>query len=271
MRVGDRVRRATFITLAQLLAVLSLIATGCASSTMTETGFLNRQITVAGKSWRYVVYVPREFRPDRQWPVLLFLHGAGERGDDGLHQTQVGLGPAIRWNPDRFPMIVVMPQVPAEQRWLDEPADVAMAALDQSIVEFNGDRKRTYLTGISMGGYGVWHLALAHPDRFAAIVPVCGGILPQKTTTSVRQSPLNLAAADPYAFTAEKLRAIPVWIFHGADDATVPVTESRRMLEALRAIHADVRYTEYPGVGHGSWEKAYGEEELWSWLLKQKK
>ncbi|MEO8218186.1 MAG: prolyl oligopeptidase family serine peptidase [Acidobacteriota bacterium] len=254
-----------------LIAFLCFAASGCASASMSQTGFLNRELTVGGITYRYVVYVPREYRPDRKWPVLLFLHGAGERGSDGLHQTQVGLGPAIRSNPDRFPMIVVMPQVPADQRWLEQPAEAAMLALDRSVAEFNGDSHRTYLTGLSMGGYGVWHLALAHPDRFAAIAPVCGGILPHDTAKSVRQSPLNSAAADPYMFTAEGIRSLKVWVFHGADDPIVPVSESRMMVKALREKQADVQYTEYPGVGHGSWEKAYSEEELWRWMLAQRK
>jgi homoserine O-acetyltransferase len=218
----------------------------------------------------YQVWVPEGLQ--KPAPVILFLHGAGERGTDNIQQTVVGIGAALRDHPERVPAIVVMPQVPPDERWLGEPADAAMRALDAAIAEFGGDRSRVYLTGLSMGGYGTWHLALAHPDRFAAIVPICGGLLPHQTTNSVRQSPLTAGASDPYAFTANALRAMPVWIFHGASDATVPVTESRQMADALRAAGAsDVHYTEYPNVGHNSWDRAYGDEEMWHWMFRKRR
>lgn len=227
--------------------------------------FHNRTVRVDGREFPYVVYVPEDVR--RPAPVILFLHGAGERGSDGMKQTLVGIGPVLRKHPERVPAIVVMPQVPADQRWLGDPADAAMKALDASIAEFGGDPHRVYLTGLSMGGYGTWHLALAHPDRFAAIVPICGGLLPHETTTSIRQSPLTAGTSDPYAFTAKALKSIPVWIFHGGSDPIVPVSESRRMAEALRAENADVHFTEYRGVGHNSWDRAYAEEDLWRWMF----
>jgi predicted peptidase len=201
-------------------------------------------------------------------PVILFLHGAGERGTDGIRQKETGLGPALRKNP--VPAIVVYPQLPPDAQWLGEHADAAMQALDDAIREFDGDPQRVYLTGMSLGGYGVWHLALAHPDRFAALVPVCGGIAPAESASSVRQSPLTAYALDPYRFTAHALRHIPAWIFHGAADATIPPDESRRMHDALRNEHADVRYTEYADVGHDSWTRAYTEPELWRWLFEQR-
>jgi predicted peptidase len=228
-----------------------------------ETGFLDRN--------GYAVYVPHDFSRDQKWPVILFLHGAGERGTDGLKPTQVGIGSAIRFGPERIPAIVVFPQAPPETRWLDEPADAAMRALDRTIAEFNGDPDRVYLTGLSMGGYGSWHLATANPNRFAALVVVCGGLLPHENAKSVRQSPLTLNAADPYAFTAQKLRHIPIRIYHGADDGVIPPTEGRQMAEALKKEGADVKYTEYPGVGHNSWDPAYGDNELWKWLFAQRR
>lgn len=225
----------------------------------------DRVATVNGREFPYVVYVPDDVT--RPAPVILFLHGAGERGSDGIRQTLVGIGPVLRSHPERVPAIVVMPQAPTDERWLGDPADAAMQALDSAIEEFGGDRHRVYLTGLSMGGYGVWHLALAHPDRFAATVPICGGLLPHETTTSVQQSPLTMGASDPYALTAKGLRAMPIWIFHGASDPVVPVSESRRMTDALRAENADVRYTEYPGVGHNAWDRAYAEDPMWQWLF----
>lgn len=233
------------------------------------TGFLDRSVRIGANSYPYVVYVPRDFDRSRQWPVILFLHGAGERGNDGVKPTQVGIGSAIRFDARRVPAIVVFPQVPNDMRWLDEPADAAMIALDRSLAEFHGDRHRVYLTGLSMGGHGTWHLALAHPDRFAALVVVCGGLLSHETTTAVRQSPLTMNAQDPYAFTANALRQIPIWIFHGTADGVIPVTESRRMAEELKNAGGEVLFTELPGVGHNAWDPAYGNAEMWTWLFDQ--
>lgn len=238
---------------------------------MPDTGFLNRTLRDGEITRRYVVYVPPGWSPDRTWPVILFLHGAGERGADGLRQTQVGLGSAIRWSPERFPAIVVFPQARPDTRWLGDEARFALDALDHAMAEFRSDPDRTYLTGLSMGGYGVWHLALANPGRFAAIVPVCGGIVKPDTAQSVRRSPLTEGVPDPYAFVAERLKQVPTWIFHGADDDIIPASESRRMHEELQRRGAPVRFTEYPGVGHGSWDSAYGERELWTWLFEQRR
>ncbi|HVR41131.1 MAG TPA: alpha/beta hydrolase-fold protein [Thermoanaerobaculia bacterium] len=227
------------------------------------TGFLHRSLTIGATEYRYCVYLPREFDPSRRWPVILFLHGSGERGTDGMRPTMIGLASAIRSDPDRVPAIVVFPQAPPDSRWLDEPAEVAMRTLD----EFRDVADRVFLTGLSMGGYGAWHLALAHRHRFAKLVVVCGGLLPHPNTTAVWRSPLTMNADDPYVFTAHALRHIPIWMFHGADDPIIPVSESRQMFDALQRDGADVRYTEYAGVGHNSWERAYNEPELWRWLF----
>ena len=239
--------------------------------TIPRGAFVARSVTVNGADYRYSVFVPQDWTPSRKWPVVLFLHGAGERGTDGVRPTEVGLGRAIRAHPERFPAIVVLPQAPREQRWMGDPAAAAMRALDESIRELHGDPDRVSLTGLSLGGFGTWHLALAHADRFAAIVPVCGGIVPHGSATSVRQSPLTMDSDDPYASTADRLRHIPIWMFHGADDTVILPAESRRMHEALGAAGADVRYTEYEGVGHDSWDRAYGEETLWRWLFAQRR
>ena len=249
------------------ILVLTTLVSCATMPAQRETGFLNRSVTIGATTYPYVVYVPRDWTPDRAWPVILFLHGAGERGNDGLHQTVVGLGSAVRWHPERFPARIVFPQTPADTRWIGEPLDAAMQALDRTTDEFHGDRDRTYLTGLSMGGYGTWHAAMVAPDRFAAIAPVCGGILKPETAESVRQSPITIGTPDPYAATAQRVRHLPVWIFHGSADATIPVSESRRMTEELRKLHADVHYTEYEGVGHDSWTRAYAEPELWRWLV----
>jgi pimeloyl-ACP methyl ester carboxylesterase len=131
-----------------------------------ETGFLNRVVTVSGVNYCYQVYVPPNWSKKQKWPVMLFLHGAGERGDDGLIQTEVGIGTAIRRHQDRFPAIVVMPQCRAKVWWRDASMEAqALRALDDAMKEFKGDPARVYLTGLSMGGYAAWELGAKHPPR----------------------------------------------------------------------------------------------------------
>jgi predicted peptidase len=239
------------------------------ASAITETGFLNRTVSVNGIVYRYQVYVPANWSKHEKWPVVLFLHGAGERGDDGVLQTDVGIGHAIRERASRFPLIIVMPQCRKDNAWVHEDMQAqALAALEQSIHEFHGDRNRIYLTGISMGGYGTWDLADKNPGKFAALVPICGGIHGPKLFPQLHVGLVDdPKISDAYAETARRVGKTPVWVFHGAADDTVPVEESRKMVQALRAAGANVRYTEYPGVGHNSWDSAYAEPELVSWLL----
>jgi len=200
----------------------------------------------------------------------LFLHGAGERGDDGLAQTEIGIGRAIRLYSDRFPAVVVMPQCIKDNWWSDAAMEAqALAALDQAGKEFHGDSDRIYLTGLSMGGYGSWSLAEKYPGKWAAAVVICGGIVVPKVP-GAPETPIT-PGVDPYADAAKKIGStLPVWVFHGAADPAVPVEESRNMVAALKAIGSDVKYTEYEGVQHNSWDKAYSEPELPIWLFAQR-
>lgn len=198
----------------------------------------------------FQVYIPPNLGSSP--PVVLFLHGAGEGGLDGYIQTTVGLGPAMLNRPERFPLVGVFPQSPPRVAWRGPSAEHALRALEATIDELACDRDRVYLTGISMGGYGTWHMATAHPERFAAIVPICGGS----------------ANAE---LTAERLVDMPVWVFHGDKDNIIPVEESRAVVAALRARGSDVRYTEYRNVRHNSWDAAYAEPELMPWLLAQRR
>jgi predicted peptidase len=243
-----------------------LLAASAAHAKKQETGFLDRSVAVSGTSYKYQVFVPENWSPKQKWPIILFLHGAGERADDGLIQTQVGIGRAIREHRDRFPAIVVLPQCRKEHWWTQSPMDdEAMAALEAATKEFHGDPNRTYLTGLSMGGYGTWYLAAKYPGRFAAIAPICGGVL---MPDAARAQPTG--DVTPYTEAAKKVGGkTPTWIFHGADDPVVPVTESRKMNDAMKALGGDVRYTEYPGVGHDSWNKAYDEADLFTWMFSK--
>src|SRR5690606_27947035 len=145
-------------SLAGAIAALLAAPVSGQSDQEVQTGFLDRVVTVAGRTYPYQVYVPREYAAagERRFPVILFLHGAGERGDDGLAQTEVGLGPALRRHPSRYPAIVVFPQAPRDSAWTGRVAEAAMAALERTEAEFRTDPDRVYLTGISMGGHGTW-------------------------------------------------------------------------------------------------------------------
>ena len=255
-----------------LVTILTLAVPGFSLGQEPGPRFLERSVRIGEVNYGYKVYVPPGFDPSRTWPVILFLHGAGERGTDGVQQTEVGLGRVLRTNPERFPAVVVFPQAPPGQVWLGDPARVATTALDRTIAEFHGDPGRIYLAGLSMGAYGSWVLAYENPDRYAAIVSVCGGIVPPAgRSTRLAQLPPTLQADDPYAATAARVKGIPAWLFHGADDPTVPVTESRQIASALKQVGESPRYTEYEGVTHNSWDRAFAEPELPKWLLAQRR
>jgi predicted peptidase len=230
------------------------------------TGFLNRTISLDGVDRRYQVYVPAEYSRAGRWPVILFLHGSGERGTDGLLQTGVGLGEGIRSHAERWPAIVVFPQAPPEHRWHGKVAYLALATLDRTLGEFSTDSSRVYLMGVSAGGNGVWNLSYRYPERFAALVAVCGWVTPTRERPEAILPP---ASSPPYPIVARRIRSLPIWIWHGDADPVVPVEESRRMADALRAEGATVRYSELPGMGHEAWEPAFDSPDLPRWLLSQ--
>jgi predicted peptidase len=194
----------------------------------------------------YLLYLPPGYtgQPDKKWPVVFFLHGAGERGSN-LELVKVhGLPQEIQQGRD-FPFIVVAPQCPLEQRW-----EAQLEKLDKLYAEILADYRvrpeRVYLTGLSMGGQGTWFWSLAHPQRFAAIAPVCGRSFPDR---------------------AAEIKNLPVWVFHGAKDAVVPFEESSSMVEALQKSGSKVKFTVYPEAEHDSWGETYANPELYDWLL----
>lgn len=231
------------------LLVLGLF--GSVSFAEEERGFLDRVHKDAeGKEAKYVLFVPHGYEGKKDWPIILFLHGAGETGKDGAKQAKVGLGPAIKKLEKEFPFFAVFPQS-QNRTWRarSKDADRAMAILAEVQKKYKTDDKRVYLTGLSMGGFGTWSLAVAHPKKWAAIAPVCGGGDPKQ---------------------AEKIKDIPCWCFHGGADRIVRPSWSTRMIEALKEAGGKPNYTEYKGVGHNSWVRAYGTEELYKWLLRHK-
>jgi predicted peptidase len=181
----------------------------------------------------------------KQWPLVLFLHGAGECGDDLEVVKKYGLPKRLE-DGRRFPFILVAPQS-KRPGWDPE---VLARLLDQVLARYAVDRERVYVTGLSMGGYGTWALAAACPDRFAAAAPICGG-------------------GDPR--WAEQLKDLPIWVFHGAKDDTVPLSASEEMVRALKAAGGNVQFTVYPSAGHDCWTETYDNPQLYQWLLAQRR
>ena len=260
--------------LGAVLAAALLIAAPAWART-PETGFLDRSVTVTGVEYRYEVYVPRDFDPRRAWPVILALHGGGDYGSDGLRTANGVVASVVRLHPERFPAIVIFAQAHADGTpgWQRQGGEAALAAVDRALVEFHGDPARVYLTGLSAGGNGAWSLAYRYPQRFAAVVVVCGFVTEFTGKTSGVKYPAiaPASAGDPYAAVAKRIAALPIWLFHGDADQSVSVEESRRMAAALKALGADVRYTELPGVGHAAWDPAYNDPAMAAWLFAQRR
>ncbi|MSQ95882.1 MAG: hypothetical protein EXR98_15190 [Gemmataceae bacterium] len=214
----------------------------------TKTGFINKIHKGADGDVKYIVFVPKDFKADNPSPVIIFLHGAGESGTDGKKQAGTGLGKAIRDKKENFPFIAIFPQS-QKGGWGAASAEGkrALAILEEVETEYKTDKKRVYLTGLSMGGSGTLSIAVAHPKRFAAIAPICGG---------------NVKSIDD-------IKHIPSWFFCGDKDNAKLVENYRAMAKALKDAGAPTRYDEYPGVGHNSWDRAYGTAELYAWFLKQ--
>ena len=231
---------------------------------LQETGFLNRVVELHGTAYRFQIYLPESFRRDdhKPWPVILFLHGRGERGTEGMWQTQVGLPQALRDHPERWPFVVVMPQCPLGSFWTDPNIlSMAMAALEQETAEFHLDTKRTYLSGISMGGYGAWELEKQHPGRWAAMAVAAGGIF-----WSYEPERWQQATTLPAEY-AHTLGRTAVWLFHGGDDNVVNPRQSELLYDAVKATGGRVRLWVYQGMRHDCWTRAYNEPELPRWLL----
>lgn len=282
-------RRSPRTAIALLLSFALLALAGCLSTTprpvadaaharsdsamtdpRTHGRFVDRELRLAdGALHRYQVFVPSRAAGGETPPLILFVHGSGERGDDNRRQTEVGLGAAIRKRMDTFPAIVAFPQMHGDRADADRFNRTALAVLDRVQAEFGGDPARTYMTGLSMGGFASFDLALMQPQRFAAVVPVCGGYNVPKAWDRERVEQLGgLWDADQ---AAQRMKGAPFWIFHGGKDDVVPPQRSREMVAALERAGASVRYTEFPDANHNSWDAAYGSAELWDWLFAQRR
>jgi poly(3-hydroxybutyrate) depolymerase len=252
-------------TLAVTIVAISIPA-HAAHRHVQDTGFLNRSIDINDTTYKYQVYLPQNWNPHQSWPMILFLHGAGERGSDGMDETQVGLPNAIRSHPERWPFVVVMPQDPYHHHyWTDrDMMTMAIAAFDAEVKEFHGDPQRLYLTGLSLGGYGTWEIARNYPGKFAAVVPVSGGVFWSYQPARWK---------DQQDLPKEYAKAVgrtPVWMFHGLLDPVVLPKQSELMYQALAANGGDVRLYEYEGWHHNAWDKAYSDPALPEWLLSHR-
>jgi len=195
----------------------------------------------------YLLYLPPGYSESRaKWPTIFFLHGAGERGHNPQIVRRHGIPKMIDKMPD-FPFIVISPQCPANRWWSLEWLDMLF---EEIVARYRIDLKRIYLTGLSMGGYATWTWAIEHPERFAALAPVCG-------------------AGNP--LEACKVKNVPTWIFHGAKDNIVPLHKSEEMVAALKACGGKVKFTVYPDAGHDSWTATYNNSKLYEWFLKHKR
>lgn len=216
-----------------------------------------------GKTLPYRLLVPEKVEEGKKYPLVIFLHGAGERGTDNEKQLVWGISEFIKPEHRKaYPCYLIAPQCPAAQKWGDwsvnaplakeptEPTRLVLELLDTMIKELPIDTKRIYLTGLSMGGFGTWDLISRHPEKFAAAVPICGGGDPKQ---------------------ADKLVKMPIWVFHGAKDTAVKVERSRDMVEAIKKAGGNPKYTEYPNEAHASWVPAYKDEEMFKWLFAQKR
>ncbi len=194
----------------------------------------------------YLLYLPQGYTSDTttRWPVMLFLHGAGESGTD-IEKVKVHGPPKLIAEGRQYPFIVVSPQ--AQRGWRKE---ILFDLLQSIFSDYRVDRDRVYLTGLSMGGFGTWDLAMEHPETFAAIVPICGGGDSSKVWT---------------------LRHMPVWCFHGAKDNIVPLSASQNMVDALKKYNPTVKFTVYPEATHDSWTETYANESVYEWLLAQRR
>lgn len=241
-----------FRSLLLLLTIILLISSASlqAQTKPVKTGFVNATFKDEAGEHRYVVFVPQSYSPEKKYPVILFLHGAGERGNDGLKQTQVGLGPIVKQQAEDFPFVVVFPQAENMKErllggWLAETSDGkrALKILDTVMKDYSIDSRQQVLTGWSMGGYGAFSMAAAFPKRWSAVAPLSGG---GKTEW------------------ASKLKSVPIWAFHGADDRVVLPAESEQMIKAIKQAGGTPRFTE-PKVGHDVWKVAYT-KPLFDWM-----
>lgn len=246
-----------------------LIAVACFFTTVlkADVGFEAKIYKSAkSKSLNYRIHLPANVDAKKQYPLVLFFHGAGARGNDNSKQLINGVKDILAYSKNsNTPLIIVAPQCPDGEQWVNTPwgADahtmpeepsasmlLTIGLLDALQASHSIDTSRIYVTGLSIGGFGTWDIVQRMPETFAAAMPVCGG-------------------GDTHM--ANAIKNVPIWVFHGGSDEVVKTKRSRDMVAALQKVGGNVKYTEYKGVGHGSWGRAYTDEKALKWLLAQKR
>ncbi|MFZ1289584.1 MAG: discoidin domain-containing protein [Melioribacteraceae bacterium] len=240
-----------------LILLVSALWIGCSSvqsiSNEIKTGQQEKSFQkelVKNVQLNYLLYLPENYVEEEKFPLMIFLHGSGERGDD-LEKVKMHGPPKLVEQGENLPFVIISPQCPEGERWTDKWYPEAIISLiDEIAVNYKIDNDRIYLTGLSMGGFGTWEIASLYPEKFAAITPICGGGNPEK---------------------ARDLRLLPIWVFHGAKDDIVPPMLSQQIVDELKLYNSDVKFTLYSEANHNSWDETYNNRELYSWLLKQKR
>jgi predicted peptidase len=248
-----------------ITVVWSGILMTMAQGDQVEKQFLSRVFTTDQGALPYRLLIPQNYDHDKDYPLVIFYHGAGERGSDNHKQLVHGMADFISDDVrSKYACFVVAPQCPEDSQWVEtpwsadahdmpkkpsDPLRLSLELVDSLKQEFSIDQRRIYITGLSMGGYAVWDVLQRHPRRFAAAVPICGG-------------------GDQAL--AERIAHVPLWAFHGANDQAVNPKRTRAMIDALQAAGGKPGYTEYPGVGHNSWEATYANRQLYAWLFSQR-
>lgn len=258
--------------------IVLLFSVACSDQGAFSKDYLERKVPVGNKNYNYRVLLPKDRAVDAKLPVMLYLHGSGTRGDDNYAQIE-GFDTAIFDVKKDLNFIVVLPQCKKESFWAaKDMADYALAALDEAVREFNGDPDRLYLAGFSLGGYGTWQIAAVHPGKFAALMPVAGGIVGERPIAQRDREAIDpevlklLDAPDPYQAVATAIGPTPVWAFHGSADENVPVEFTRKAVQAMRdAGYPEIKYTEYENEKHMIFSRVIREPGLMEWLASQKR
>lgn len=215
------------------------------NDTQRQTGKKFKKTVKKEVGFNYLIYLPENYSKTEKFPLIMFLHGSGERGDSLALVKKNGL-PKIAGEMN-LPFIIVSPQCPAEKWW---DAEALKYLLDDIFKKYNVDKSRVYLTGLSMGGTGTWEMGWKYPEYFAAIAPVCGS-----------GNDLRVCL----------MKDLPVWAFHGAKDDVIPLHASQEMVDALKECDGNVKFTVYPEADHDAWTETYNNPELYKWFLDHKK
>jgi predicted peptidase len=248
------------------IGILMVFLLSSISSSYGEEDYVAQTFKSGEESLLYRIHTPKDIDKQKDCPLLIFFHGAGERGDDNKKQLVHGTTDILKFTKaNNIPAIIIAPQCPKGQQWVNTPwgnlshtmpkepskaMSLAIQLIEDSVKKLPVDPKRIYVTGLSMGGFGTWDLIQRKPDYFAAAMPVCGG-------------------AD--VAEATKLKNLPIWCFHGGKDNVVKTSRSRDMIAALKKAGGTPKYTEYPEVGHASWKPAYLDQNALKWLFDQKR